>query len=630
MLERAERANSRSIEPVVPLAPVASARPALACAIDRLEATARGWKSRALAPDTDRWLLEVPDVGPACEVLLADQLFHDLTPAERDGLLAWIRRKQDPASGAWCGADGVADLSLTALGWWACVQSGDDPQNEPLVRALRVVHGLGGAQRACFQVRLWLAMAGAIPWSWLPAVPTELWLLPSSVALSPARISPWARGMLTPYLLIGHAPARLHLADPSALVLLRNDGKPVAPRLTRPGLAGDLLQAFDRGVKLVRKFPRGYLLDAAVNRAAAVLDSTQQHHGGWFSVRPTLLSLVALRVMGATDDDPRIKGGLGYLRRARGIVTTADGTDALAQGLGTTSIRSTTRLLQAVPDDDAVGWLLRQELCEPGPWQLRADTACGGWPIECDGRQHLDLEATCRALDALAGIEEHGAHADLAWAAIRRATDVLWGMQEADGSFGRFERGETTAPMRRLPWNDADLLACGEVGDLPHIRLSALALAQLGRKGFGLDDDRVARGLSWLEEWATPELATCDLETLTALAGCAAALCPRNHPFRVSIDRHLRGRQHEDGSFGPAVDTAQALRALLVLDGVCVQARRAARSLVATAGTVAGSPCNGHGLSPDCVDVSAPVTEALLALRSFAASVGTLAESTTR
>ena len=109
--------------------------------------------------------------------------------------------------------------------------------------------------------------------------------------------SPWARGVLTPYLVIARAPAHLQLPDASPLLLRRNDGELVAPRLTRHGLAGDLLQAFDRTVKLGRKFPRGPLPRIAAKRALSWIDAAQQEHGGWFSIRPTLLSLVALRVI---------------------------------------------------------------------------------------------------------------------------------------------------------------------------------------------------------------------------------------------------------------------------------------------------------------------------------------------
>ncbi|MBC8069048.1 MAG: hypothetical protein IAG13_12000, partial [Deltaproteobacteria bacterium] len=315
---------------------------AVESAIERLEGGLEPWRERARqavlghqAPDA-RWLIAVPDVGPTCEVLLADRLLADLAPAERESMLAWVRASQHE-SGAWLDLHGSPDLSLTALAYWALAQAGDDRGLERMVKAVRVVHALGGAQRANFEVRLWLAMAGQIEWSWLPAIPAELFLLPPGMPLSPGRFSPWARGVLTPYLLIARAPARLHLADASELLLRRAGETLVSPRLTRPGLAGDLLQMFDRSVKLSRKLPRGPLPHWAQQRALQWITSSQQEHGGWFSVRPTLLSLVALRVMGARSDDPRIRRGLDYLRRARGLAHARHGvragTTGIAQGL---------------------------------------------------------------------------------------------------------------------------------------------------------------------------------------------------------------------------------------------------------------------------------------------------------
>ena len=173
----------------------------LVAAIARATAAASWWREQtpvhprvATSPAGGReppYLLSVPDIGLACEVLLADRLFHDLGDAERDGLARWIRASQQP-SGAWLDHGGRPDLSRTALGWWALVESGDDPSAEHLVRARRIVHELGGAQRGSIEVRLWLAMAGHIPWAWLPTMPAELWLLPTVTWLSPSRVSPMA------------------------------------------------------------------------------------------------------------------------------------------------------------------------------------------------------------------------------------------------------------------------------------------------------------------------------------------------------------------------------------------------------------------------------------------------------
>ncbi|MBL4686642.1 MAG: hypothetical protein JKY37_18745 [Nannocystaceae bacterium] len=617
---------------------------ALTRALDRARTLSATWRGRGVSTQrhapTDAcnqsptpWLLQVPDVGPACEVLLADQLLHDLTPTEREGLAEWIGDRQDPDSGAWLDVQGRPDLSLTALGWWARRVMGDDPNSDSMSRAVRVVHALGGAQRAHFSVRLWLAMGGQIPWSWLPAIPSELFLLPASVPFSPARFSPWARAMLIPYQVIARAPARLQLPDATALLLPRADGTPVVPRLTRPGLAGDLLQAFDRTVKLSRKLPRGPLPGAAAKRAQAWIDTHQQEHGGWFSVRPTLLSLIALRVGGAHGSDPRIRRGLDSLRNARGLVQGRSKV-LLAQGTGGTDLAVTAELLRCAPSEPDINWLLRQELSQPGPWQDRADASAGGWPREPGAALHLDLSATCSVLETLAALPDSSSQLSAAWAASRRAIDVLIAMQEADGHFSRFERGESEIFMQRLPWSDADLLSFGSGEDDTHVRLTARCLSRLAATGFALDDDRVAKGVGWLQRTITDgrnvSLGARSLATLSAIAQTAGALCPPEHRLRTAVEHTLRARQREDGSFGTMADTALALLGLVKLGHTCVQAQRAARNLVEalthpdTDADGWGALSQGFGLDPMAQDPSAGIRQAAIALSAYLDAGGNL------
>lgn len=626
--------------------------PALSAAIARAASAAAWWRGQARQPistpnaaaqpaRSPGWLLSVPDIGLACEVLLADRLFHDLGDAERDGLARWIRASQQP-SGAWLDHTGRPDLSRTALGWWALVESGDDPDAEHLVRARRIVHELGGAQRASAEVRLWLAMAGHIPWSWLPTLPAELWLLPTATWLSPSRVSPWARGAMTPYLLLTRAPARVHVSNAAALLLTRPDGEPILPRLVQPGLLGDLLQAFDQGVKLVRKLPRGPVLTAALARVQRWLVAAQQAHGGWFSAHPTLLSLIALRVVGANFDDPRIVRGLTYLRRARGLARLpGSSTPHLVQGLTGAPLATVARLVRvalatsdAAADADAmISFLLSEEIRQPGEWQLRTNAPAGGWPCEQGADKYVDTLSTCAVLDTLHALPKSSPHQSQVRAAMRRAVEVLLAMQEPDGGFARFERGESEVFMTHFPLRDAQVLSAGSLTDPARVRVSAMALRQLARLGFQADDDRIARGVQWLWQRVTVDFSSFDLATLGELAVCAAALCPPTHPLRQTVERQLRGRQREDGSFGAPVDTALAMQGLMALEGgACPQTQRAARHLVqllesADTGELAnlgGAWTPGLGLSPVCHDPSAGVREAALALTQFAAHGGQL------
>ncbi len=557
-------------------------------AVRTLRAHASAWLRAATRPD-DRWLLNVPDTGVACEVLLADRLLRDLTTRERDGLHAWIRASQHP-SGAWLDSAGRPDHSLTVMGWWACVECGDDPQSPRLVRAARVVHEFGGAQRANYTVRLWLALAGHIPWSWLPSMPAELWLLPASATVSPSRIAPWARGLMTPLLLLTETRARLHLTSAEPLLLTRtrpgraDEVEVIPPRLFHPGLVGDLMMAFDSALKLAKKVPRGPLRRLALGQARAWITQSQQPHGGWFSARPTLLSLLALRVMGAPYDDTRIQRGLEYLRRARGLTRTG-GAVHLAQGLTTAPTAALAALVTHAAGPrrlDDLRRLISGELRERGEWQRRADASAGGWPHEQDARSYLDIKSTCAVLEALRALPPSAPLAPDAWAATRRASEIILAMQEPDGSFARFERGESDVWMTRLPWRDASILAAGPRYHRERLQITATVLHQLARLGWKREDDRVARALAWLERRCDDPsaLAELDLLTLRELALCSAALHPEDHPLRARLERAVRGRQREGGDFGSLVATALAVRALIALHGsLCVQSERAARAL---------------------------------------------------
>lgn len=604
--------------------------PSLDAAIERSRAWCERWWSRLdPAPGQTPWLAAIPDVGPTCEVLLADALFHDLDPREREQMLAWVRSQQQP-DGGWHDLDGRPDLSLTCLGYWARVQHGDDPHSEDLALALRLIHELGGPRRANLTVRLWLAMAGTVDWDWVPAVPAELYLLPEFTPLSPARLSPWARQMISAVHLLAESNARVHLYAPSELLLYNRWHEPIPPRLTSPGLAGDLLQAFDRTIKLTRALPRGILHRRSLARALGWIEQTQQHHGGWFSTRPTLYSLLALRAAGAHSDDPRVLAGLRYLRAARGTVE-VDGQALLAQGLTSRPLAKIAMLGVLLAPERVREQVLTAEIARSGPWQRRADAPTGGWPCEPDAENHLDMRTTCAVLPAI-----RGARTPATRASLRRAAEVMLAMQEPDGSFARFERGESDVPLSHLPWRDADQLNLGEPEDEGRVALTAWVLRELAALGWRREDDRVAKGLAWLtsvhadgrgHEWS--------VSTLVDVVRACAAQCPVDDPLRRSCEAALRKRQREDGSFGDPLSTARALTALLELTpkgDACVQCHRAVRSLIASvdhqrsdadpdslADPRAAANLPGFGLSPRLRDPSAGVRDVHSALLQFRA-----------
>ncbi|KIG17370.1 Squalene--hopene cyclase [Enhygromyxa salina] len=595
----------------------------LDAALARSQAWCRSWWARLHQPQP--WLAEIPDVGPSCEVLLADALFHDLSADERQGLLGWIRSQQH-ADGSWRDEMGEPDVSLTCLGYWARVQAGEDPDAEDLVRALRVIHELGGARQANLSVRLWLAMAGTVEWDWVPSVPSELYLLPEFAPLSPARLSPWARQMVTALHLLASGPARVHLYEAPELLLYNRDDAAIPPRLTRPGLAGDLLQAFDSSIRFGRKLPCGAVRRRSLARARRWIEDAQQPHGGWFSTRPTIYSLMALRVAGVTSDDPRIRAGLAYLRQARGIVQIGPSKQALAQGLTGRPLAKIAGLGTAAGIDGVQDRLLAAELTSSGPWQRRANAPTGGWSAETQADAHLDLRTTCAVLHALRGTRTPATRASL-----RRAAEIMLAMQEPDGSFARFERGEATVPLSQLPWRDADQLNLGGTDDEARVVLTATVLRELAVLGWRREDDRIAAACAWLDRTHAAHGHTWSVATLAEVVRATAIQCVPDNPLRKACEQRLRTKQLEDGSFGDELATARGLLALIAAGEPCAQAQRAARHLVGRVGQIPDDAPSlpdaalpGYGLSPRLRDPSAGARAIHAALSSFRREVGEL------
>jgi hypothetical protein len=163
----------------------------------------------------------------------------------------------------------------------------------------------------------------------------------------------------------------------------------------------------------------------------------------------------------------------------------------------------------------------------------------------------------------------------------------------------------------------------GQPNDEPHVHLCARALHQLGRVGFRCEDDRIARGLVWLDRAFDGDRGASSIETVSAIARCAGRLLPATHRLHQSSEQRLRSGQREDGSFGTVVQTASALRGLLALGPACVQVDRAARFLIDTVlrGRLQQTTVvlDGVGLSPFASDPSAGVREVYTALKDLAA-----------
>jgi squalene-hopene/tetraprenyl-beta-curcumene cyclase len=106
---------------------------------------------------------------------------------------AWIRSQQRP-DGTWSNFhEGPGDISTTVEAYWALRVAGDAPSEPHMRAAARFVRDQGGLERARVFTHLWLALFGLWSWDRVPALPTEIVLLPRWVPLNIYDFACWAR-----------------------------------------------------------------------------------------------------------------------------------------------------------------------------------------------------------------------------------------------------------------------------------------------------------------------------------------------------------------------------------------------------------------------------------------------------
>jgi squalene-hopene/tetraprenyl-beta-curcumene cyclase len=115
------------------------------------------------------------------------------------------------------------------------------------------------------------------------------------------------------------------------------------------------------------------------------------------------------------------------------------------------------------------------------------EVEAGGWPFEFANANYPDVDDTAVVIQALMPdyvASEPARQRGLAW---------LLGMQNEDGGWAAFDRGNDTQAVRALPFCDF-----GEVLDPSSADVTAHSLELLARLGYGREHPAVRRGLDYL------------------------------------------------------------------------------------------------------------------------------------
>jgi squalene-hopene/tetraprenyl-beta-curcumene cyclase len=505
-------------------------------------------------PEGYWWAELESNVTITAEHLFLLCLFGRATDEDRRKVANEILATQGAQGGwpLWYG--GPDDLSAAVEAYYALRLAGLSPEHPALARARRFVLSRGGANRARFFTKLWLAVLGQYPWSALPALPPELILLPPRAPFSIYRFACWARGTFVPIMVV----LSLHPTYPQPVGLrelfLEEPGAGPRPA---PRTPGPWTPWFERGLRLAAAYSRRpirRLRRRAYERIARWIVERQEADGSWGGIQPPwVYSLIALHALGYSLDQPVMARGLAGLA----TFTIQDGDRLRMQGcispVWDTCLACIALAEAGVPAEDpallrARDWLLSKEISTYGDWHdyLRRGHP-GGWSFEHANEWYPDTDDTAEVLLALLKLglpPEHGA--------VRRGVEWLRVMQSRNGGWGSFDVDNDRRYMTQLPLCDF-----GEVIDPPTEDVTAHVLEALVTSGVARDDPAVRRGVaylkgeqredgSWWGRWGVNHIYGTGA-VLPALA--AAGEDMRQAYVRRAVD-WLASRQNRDGGWG--------------------------------------------------------------------------------
>jgi squalene-hopene/tetraprenyl-beta-curcumene cyclase len=481
-------------------------------------------------------------------------------PDRHAGKIAGHVLSRQRPDGSWSSYfGGPGDLNVSVQAYFSLKLAGIPPDHPSLQTARSFIQGAGGLGAVNTVTRIWLALFGQVSWDAVPTVPPELILLPAWLPLNIYEFASWSRATIVALMAIISlrpvcpVPSCASLEDIAAAGRASTgEGK----RRRILGWEGFFLQ-LDRLLKAWERSPFKPLRRKALRKIEDWILDHQEEDGSWGGILlPWVYSLIALKALGRSGEDPVIRAGI---RGLEGFFV-EEGAGQWLQP-ATSPVWDTAWSVVALresglPADHpalqrAAAWLLRQEVREEGDWTVKNPRVRpGGWSFEFVNRFYPDLDDTAVVPRALLRVRLPGTEERDKQAAIGRAACWIKAMQCKDGGWAAFDRDNTRRILAHIPYGDFMTPLDPASPDVTAHVLELLT--ELDRK-----DRAVSAGKHYLHRQQQPDGTWFGRWGVNYLYGTGLSLAALAAAGEPAEDIHiqqalgwLEARQNPDGGWG--------------------------------------------------------------------------------
>jgi squalene-hopene/tetraprenyl-beta-curcumene cyclase len=474
-------------------------------------------------------------------------------------LANYIRPRQ-LSDGGWNIYDGgPSELNATVKAYLALRLAGDAPSLPHMERAKHRVHELGGLEHTNSFTRFYLALAGAIGWDMVPAVPPELMLAPNWFYLNIYEMSSWTRAIVVPLMILYSYKPSWKLPDQICVdELFRNpDDRTASFRWDRrPFTWRNFFLTADRLFKLYDRLPWKPLRDLALRRARQWMLEHLERSDGLGAIYPAMMnSIFALVAMGHSADDPLTAREIRQLARFELEEEDTIRLQPCFSPIWDTAVAMVALEEAGLPPNHpalvrAARWMLDQQILGPGDWQLKNPRSKpGGWAFEFRNDYFPDVDDTAFVLQALQRVDfpdrrrlEESLRRGLAW---------MIGMQNQDGGWGAFDKDNDCAILTQVPFADHNAMIDPSSEDV-----TARVIECLARFGWTPADPVIKRALAYLLRNQEPDgswYGRWGVNYIYGTSGVLRAMEPLGLMLHEAFQKArtwLRSVQNPDGGFG--------------------------------------------------------------------------------